>query len=237
MISHSVEYKESNTLLEGHVAYDDTVQGKRPGVLLFSDWAGLGDYARKRASMLVELGYAVFCADVYGKGIRPNGMEACAAEMMKYLKDRPLLRARARAGLDQLRGLGVVDVDRLAAIGYCFGGLTSLELARSGADLRGVVCFHGNLNTPNPADAKNIKGKVLVLHGADDPVVPDAEALAFQQEMRDAKIDWQMVSYGNAVHAFTQWYIPPGGKEAAYEERADRRSWIAMQNFFKEIFV
>jgi len=236
MISQAQEYKEGSTVLEGHLAYDDSNPGKRPGVLLFPDWTGVGDYARKRAAMLVDLGYAVFCADVYGKGIRPSGPEACTQEMMKYVNDRPLLRARATAGLEQLRALPVVERARIAAIGYCFGGVTSIELARSGADIAGVIGFHSNLGTPNPADAKNIKAKVLVLNGADDPVVPDTETAAFEKEMRDAKVDWQLVRYGNAVHAFTHWHIAPGGKEAAYEERADKRSWVAMQAFFKEIF-
>lgn len=237
MKSQSVEYKEGNTVLEGHVAYDDSVQGKRPGVLLFPDWAGVGDYARKRAAMLVELGYAVFCADVYGKGVRPSGFEACSAEMMKYAKDRPLLRARARAGLDLLRALPVVDGAKTAGIGYCFGGLCCLELARTGAELAGIVGFHCALNSTNPAEAKNIKAKVLILNGADDPVVPDAETQAFEKEMREANVDWQLVRYGNTVHGFTQWFIPPGGKEAAYNESSDKRSWIAMQDFFKEIFA
>ncbi|OGA97054.1 MAG: dienelactone hydrolase [Betaproteobacteria bacterium RIFCSPLOWO2_12_FULL_66_14] len=237
MKAEAVDYKEGSTGLEGWVAYDDAKPGKRPGVLLFSDWTGVGDYAKKRAAMLVDLGYAVFCADVYGKGVRPSGQDpqACTAEMMKYLKDRPLLRSRAKAGLEQLKALPVVD-SKVGAIGYCFGGLCGLELARTGADIAGIVGFHCNLNTPNPADAKNIKAKVLVLNGADDPVVPDSETQAFEKEMRDAKVDWQLVRYGNTVHGYTQWYIPPGGNQAAYYEPSDKRSWVAMQSFFKEIF-
>jgi dienelactone hydrolase len=236
MKAEAVEYKEGSTGLEGWVAYDDAKPGKRPGVLLFPDWTGVGDYAKKRAAMLVDLGYAVFCADVYGKGIRPSGPEACSAEMMKYLKDRPLLRARAKAGLQQLKGLAAVDGSKVATIGYCFGGLVCLELARTGADVAGMVGFHCNLNSTDPAEAKNIKAKVLVLNGADDPVVPDSETLAFEKEMREAKVDWQLVRYGNTVHGYTQWFIPPGGAQAAYYEPSDRRSWVAMQSFFKEVF-
>ncbi len=236
MKTYTLEYKEGSTVCEGYVAYDDAKQGKRPGILLFTDWTGVGPYAHKRAAMLVELGYAVFCADVYGKGVRPQ-FPACADEMAKYLSNRPLLKARAKAGLEQLRALPVVDTSKMASIGYCFGGLTALELARTGADLAGTVSFHGNLSTDNPDDAKNIKGKILALHGANDPVVPEPEVSAFFKEMREAKVDWYFTAYGNAVHSFTQWFMPPGGAQAAYEERADKRSWIAMQDFFKEILA
>ncbi|MFM9968591.1 MAG: dienelactone hydrolase family protein [Burkholderiales bacterium] len=236
MKTYTVDYQEGNTVCEGYVAYDDSKTGKRPGIILFPDWTGVGPYAHKRAAMLVELGSAVFCADVYGKGVRPQ-FPACAAEMEKYLTNRPLLKARAKAGLEQLRALSVVDTSKMISIGYCFGGLTTLELARTGADIIGAVSFHGNLSTDNPADAKNIKAKVLVLHGADDPVVPEPEVLAFFKEMREAKVDWYLTAYGNAVHSFTQWHVPVGGAQAAYEERADKRSWVAMQDFFKEILA
>lgn len=238
MKAQAVEYKEGSTVLEGWVHYDDSKTGKRPGVLLFHDWTGVGDYAKKRAAMIVEqCGYAVFCADVYGKGIRPPGNDpaACTAEMMKYLKDRPLLRQRTKAGLEQLRAIPVVDAAKIAAIGYCFGGLTALELVRTGADVAGLVGFHCNLNSTQPAEAKNIKAKVLILNGADDPVVPDSETLAFEKEMREAKVDWQLVRYGNTVHSYTQWFVPPGGAQAAYNEKSDKRSWVAMQSFFKEV--
>jgi dienelactone hydrolase len=237
MKTQSVDYKQGSTLLEGHLAWDDTVKGKRPGVLLFPDWTGVGPYAIKRAAMLVELGYVVFCGDVYGKGVRPNTLPTCIAEMTKSLNDRALLRARARAALVQLLAHPSVDGGRIAALGYCFGGLTAIELARDGADVHGVIAFHANLTTHNPADAKNIKGKVLVLHGADDPVVPDTEVMAFEKEMREAKVDWQLISYGNTLHTFTyQSDMPPHGAESAYNEKSDRRSWIAMQNLFAEIF-
>ena len=236
MKTETVEYKEGSTVLEGFAAYADS--GKHPGVVVVPEWNGVGDYTKKRAQMLAELGYNAFVADIYGKGIRPTTMEACAAEMQKYATNRPLLRARARAALEQLRKLPNTDTGKLAAMGYCFGGLTVLEMARDGLDLKGVISFHGALNTPNPADAKNIKGKVLALHGADDPVVPDAEVLAFQKEMRDAKVDWSFVAYGNAVHTFTNWNVPEGTPgPAAYNKKADQRSWTAMQDFFKEIFA
>lgn len=232
-----VQYRHGETLLEGYLAYDDAVKGPRPGILVVHEWMGLGDYAMKRAEQLAGMGYVAFALDMYGKGVRAKTPEEAAKLSGIYKGDRPLMRARAQAGLDELRKQPLVDPARIAAIGYCFGGTTVLELARSGADVAGVVSFHGGLGTPQPADAKNIKGKVLVLHGADDPHVPPAEVAAFQDEMRKAAVDWQMIYYGGAVHSFTN---PGSGMDAstgvAYNEKADKRSWEAMKAFFKELF-
>jgi dienelactone hydrolase len=190
-----------------------------------------------RAKMIVEqFGYAVFCVDVYGKGIRPQGPEQCAPEMMKYLKDRPLLRARALAGFEELKKLPVVDASKVASIGYCFGGITALELCRTGADVACMVGFHCNLNSTHPEEAKKIRARVLILNGADDPVVPDAETQAFEKEMRATQVDWTLTRYGGVVHSYTQPHVPTTGKEAAYNEKADKRSWIAMSDFFRETF-
>ena len=176
-----------------------------------------------------------FASDIYGKGVLAKDAKEAAALAGIYLGDRKLLRARAAAGLDVLRNRPEADPARLAAIGYCFGGTTVLELARGGADLASVVSFHGLLNTPTPGDARKIKGKVLVLHGGDDPYVPMKQVEAFQEEMRNGGVDWQFVTYGGAVHRFTN---PEAGsdnsKGAAYNERADRRSWKAMKDFFAE---
>jgi dienelactone hydrolase len=232
-----VEYKEGDTTLEGYMAYDDVVQGKRPAVLIVHQWKGLGDYEKKRAEMLAKLGYAVLAADIYGKGIRPSNPKDAGAMAGKYKKDRALLRARVNAGFEFLKQQPQADPTRMAAMGYCFGGTTALELARSGADVKGIVSFHGGLNTPTPEDAKNIKGKVLALHGANDPNVPPAEVNAFEEEMRKAGVDWQLVAYGGAVHSFTDWNAGnDNSKGAAYNEKADKRSWQAMQDFFGEIF-
>jgi len=153
----------------------------------------------------------------------------------QYKGDRPLLRARIKAGFDQLKKLPEADPKRLAAVGYCFGGTTVLELARSGADVAAVVSFHGGLNTPTPGDARQIKARVLALHGADDPYVPPLEVAAFEAEMREAKVDWQLVAYGNTVHSFTDWNAgTDNSKGAAYNEKADHRSWEAMKSLFAE---
>jgi len=237
IVSKPVEYKQGDTVLEGWSVYDDAIQGKRPAVLVVHQWKGLGDYEKKRAEMLARLGYNVFAADIYGKGIRPQTPQAAGAEAGRYKNDRALLRARVRAGLDVLMSQELTDPKRIAAIGYCFGGTTVLELARSGADIVGVVSFHGGLSSPTPGDAKTIKAKVLALHGADDPNVPPKEVAAFEDEMRQGGVDWQLVAYGGAVHSFTDWNAGnDNSKGAAYNERADRRSWEAMKQFFAELF-
>jgi dienelactone hydrolase len=233
----TVEYKQGDTTLEGVMIYDDAVKTKRPGVLIVHQWLGLTDYEKNRATMLAKLGYVAFCADIYGKGVRPNGVSEAGPMAGKYKADRTLLRARVNAGLDTFKKSELVDTKRIVAIGYCFGGTTVIELARSGADLAGIVSFHGGLDSPTPADGKNIKCKVLACHGADDPFVPAKDLAAFESEMRDSKVDWQLIAYGGAVHSFTQ---PMAGndnsKGAAYNEAADRRSWEALKQFLGELF-
>ena len=237
MHTETVDYKQGDATLEGYVAYDDAIQGKRPGILVVHQWMGLTDYEKKRAEMLAQLGYVAFCADIYGKGIRPKNTREAGTQAGKYKGDRQLLRARVNAGLEALRQQSLVDQKHVAAIGYCFGGTTVLELARSGADIAGVVSFHGGLDSPNPADGKNIRCKVLVCHGADDPFSPPEDVAAFENELRSGGVDWQLVLYGGAVHSFTQ---PGAGhdnsKGAAYNEKADKRSWEAMTQFFNEMF-
>jgi dienelactone hydrolase len=237
MHTQTVEYKQGDTVLEGYLAYDDSIKGKVPGVLIVHEWTGIGPYVKKRCEQIASLGYVGFAIDIYGKGVRPKDSKEAAAQAGIYRADRLLMRERAKAGLQELKKMNFVDPKRIAAMGYCFGGGVVLELARSGADIAGVVSFHGTLDTPNPQDAQNIKAKVLVCHGADDPYVKPEQVLAFQNEMRAGRVDWQMIIYGNAVHSFTN---PDSGNDpstgAAYNEKADRRSWEAMQAFFKEIF-
>lgn len=212
-------------------------QESAPGFLWCTNGQGWAHTVKKRCGELAKLGYAAFGADIYGKGIRPETHEEAAKVAGIYTRDRGLMRARVKAALEQLRGHGLTVPARIAAIGYCFGGTAVLELARSGADITGVVTFHGSLANPNPTDAKNIKAKVLVLHGADDPFVDQKQVDAFVDEMRKTAVDWQMDIYGGAVHSFT---VPMAGndpsKGAAYNERADRLSWQAMKDFFDEIF-
>jgi dienelactone hydrolase len=234
--TETVEYKQGDATLEGFLAYDDSISGKRPGVLVVHQWFGLTDYEKRRAEQLASLGYVAFCADIYGKDSRPKDVQDAGVTAGKYKSDRKLLRERVNAGLNELRKNDLVDAKKIAAIGYCFGGTTVLELARSGADLNGVVSFHGGLDSPTPADGKNIKCKVLVLAGADDPFQKPEDLTTFENEMRDAKVDWQITFYGGAVHAFTQpnpGFVNAGAK---YNERADKRSWQAMKDFFAEIF-
>jgi dienelactone hydrolase len=236
IVTKTIEYQQGGTVLEGFLAYDDAISGKRPGVLVVHQWMGLTKYEKHRAEQLAQLGYVAFCADIYGKGIRPKNVNEAGAEATKYKTDRALLRARVNAGLAELEKNELVDPKRIAAIGYCFGGTTVIELALSGADIAGVVSFHGGLDAPNPADAKNIKCKVLALAGADDPFQNPNDLAAFENEMRDAKVDWQITFYGGAVHAFTQpdpGFVNAGAK---YNEKADKRSWQAMKDFFAEIF-
>ncbi len=236
--SAAIDYSHDGQACEGFAVWDED-GGKRPGILIFPEWNGVGEYTQKRAKMLGELGFNAFVVDVYGKGIRPNTPQTCEAEMMKYATNRPLLRQRARRGLDELRKVANTDLSRLAAIGYCFGGMAVLEMARDGQnDLLGVVSFHGVLATPTPLKPDTYKGKILALHGANDPVVPDDMTLGFWKEMRDAKANWEFVAYGKAVHTFTNWLMPEDGPPpAAYNKQADQRSWTAMNNFFDEIFA
>jgi dienelactone hydrolase len=235
--TQTVEYRQGDAALEGYLAYDDAFSGKRPGILVVHEWKGLNGYAKKRADMLARLGYVAFAADIYGKGIRPQTIAEAGAMAGKFKADRILLRARVNAGLDVLKSQANVDASQLAAIGYCFGGTAVLELARSGADVKGIVSFHGGLGSPAPQDAKNIRAKILALHGAADPFVKADEVAAFEKEMTDAKINYRLIKYPGAMHGFTNpdnKGIPPG---ALYNEAADKASWIEMQKFFKEIFA
>jgi dienelactone hydrolase len=237
----TVEYKDGDTVLEGHLAWDDAkikAGQSAPGVLIVHQWLGITENERKRASMLAEMGYVAFACDIYGKGTRPKDRAEAPQYASKYKGDRSLFRRRLNLALAELLKQKVVDPNRVAAIGYCFGGTGVLELARSGANLAGVVSFHGGLDSPTPADGKNIKAKVLVLHGADDPFVPAKDLEAFTKELNDAKVDWQMTCYSGAVHAFTQKEAGnDNSRGAAYNEKADHRSWAAMKTFLDEVMA
>lgn len=234
----AIEYRDGDLVLEGFAAWDaDKVSHGAPGVLVVHQWMGLTDYEKSRCKQLAELGYVAFALDIYGKGVRPDNPKAAAEQAGLYKTNRGLFRQRLNLGLEQLKQLTGVDSEKLAAIGYCFGGTGVLELARSGAKVQGVVSFHGGLDSPTPADGKNIQAKILVLHGADDPFVPAADIQAMLKEFNDAGVDWQMINYSQSVHSFTQ---PNAGSDnstgAAYNERSDKRSWQARQQFFNELF-
>lgn len=234
----TIEYRDGDVVLEGFAAWDpDKVANGAPGVLVVHQWMGLSDYEQSRCRQLADLGLVAFALDIYGKGVRPENPPAAGKLAGVYKTDRKLYRKRLNLGLEQLRKLAGVDSKKLAAIGYCFGGTGVLELARSGADVQGVASFHGGLDSPSPEDGKNIKAKVLLLHGEDDPFVPKEDIAAMQQEFNAAGVDWQMIIYSQTVHSFTQ---PAAGSDnsrgAAYNERSDKRSWLAMQQFFNELF-
>jgi len=235
--SKTVQYRDGNTVLEGYLAYDDSTQGKRPGVLVVHEWWGLNTFTMKRAEEIARLGYVAFAVDMYGAGLRANDPQMAAKLSGTYRNDRKLMRERIIAGLQVLINNPLVETDKIAAIGYCFGGTTVLELARGHAPVVGVVSFHGGLDSPAPADTKEVKAKVLVLHGADDTFVPKEQISTFMDEMRKSGADWQMIFYSGAVHSFTN---PDADKFSikgiAYNEKADKRSWGAMRQFFNELF-
>ena len=236
IVSKPVEYQHGGTAFKGYLAYDDAKAGKRPGVLVVHEWWGLNDYVRSRVDQLARLGYIAFALDLYGKDVWTTDPKK-AKELMGHLQGSPLLRERASAGLDILRKNHLVDTRKIAAIGYCFGGTTVLELAFGGADLAGVASFHGGLTTPKPEDEGKIKAKILVLHGADDSFISADAIPSFQEAMRKANADWQMVYFGGTVHSFTNPGADKVGiKGIAYNPKADQRSWSYLKVFFNEIF-
>ena len=238
MRTDDIGYRDGALNLRGVIAYDEAVQGKRPGIVVVHEAWGLGAHAIERAKMLARLGYVALAADMYGDRRQATDLPA-AMELIGDLRTDPTkLRARAGAAVATLKGQPNVDSSRMAAIGFCFGGTTVLELARGGADLKGVVSFHGGLQTAAPALRGAVKPKVLVCTGADDPMIPPAQVVEFEDEMRKAGADWQVISYGGTVHSFTN---PDAGKVVAldgvaYNKQTDQRSWAAMRAFFDEIF-
>jgi dienelactone hydrolase len=236
MKTQTLEYKHDGVTCRGFLATPDG-SGKRPGVLVFHEAPGLDEHAKKRVGMLAELGYIALGVDMYGDGRVAMGPEAL--ELMNSVKnDRPKFLGRLRAGYEALVAQSNVEKRQLAAIGYCFGGYCVLELARSGADLAAAVTFHGLLETQNPAAAGKVKPKILVCTGAEDPLVPAAQVLGFEDEMTKAGVDWQVITYSGAKHAFTNTgadQIPFPG--FGYHSSADRRSWAAMRGLFSEVFA
>jgi dienelactone hydrolase len=237
MKTESLEYRDGDLNLRGYLGFDDSKTGRRPGVLVMPEAFGLGPQVKRRVERLAELGYVALAGDPYGDGLQVSDLQEAIQRAMALFADPAKSRARARAALDKLASLPQVDPDRLAAIGYCMGGTLSLELARDGAPLKGVVSFHGGLQTQRPA-AGRIAAKILVCTGADDPFVPVAQVAAFAEEMTAAKADWQVVSYAGTVHSFTNPDADKiGNPGIAYNKSADERSWKAMVSRFEEIFA
>jgi dienelactone hydrolase len=232
-----VEYRDGDAPLEGYLAGDPALEGKRPGVLVVHEWWGLNDYAKGRARQLAQMGYVALAVDMYGKGLATEDPEVAGKLAGRLRSDRAAVRRRMALALSILQADPRVDPKRIAAIGYCFGGMCVLELARSGADLAGVVSFHGVLDTPDPDATEKPKAAILACHGAADPNVPFESVDAFRREMNRCGADWQLNLYGGAVHAFTN---PESGNDpargVAYQAAADQRSWRDMRQFFDRIF-
>jgi len=235
IVSKPHTYHLAGIKYEGFVAYDDAVKTPRPGILVAHNWMGVTEQTQEVVLRLAQLGYVAFAVDIYGANRRPANVDEAAKLSSMYKKDRTMLRSRMQQGLKVLRDLPQTDKKKLAVIGYCFGGTAAIELARAGAEAKAFVSFHGGLDSPKPQDALRIKGRILALHGADDPFVPAADLAAFEEEMRSAKVDWQLIKYGGAVHSFTEKAAGQDPKKgAAYNESADRRSWEAMLGLLRE---
>jgi len=235
-----VEYTSGGVTLKGYIAYDENIKGKRPGILVVHEWWGQNEYVRKRARMLAELGYTALALDMYGEGkvaAHPDDAKTFSSEVMKNF---PVAKERFIAAMELLRKQPTVDPDRIAAIGYCFGGGVVLNMARQGVDLKGVAIFHGSLAAVQPAEAGMVKAKIRVYTGADDKFVSTEAVEAFKKEMTAAKADFKVIAYSGAVHSFTNPDATEIGKKysmpMAYNEMADKESWADMTKFLNEIF-
>jgi len=240
IIGQSVDYASQGATLKGYLAFDESIEGKRPGVLVVHEWWGLNEYARKRAQMLAELGYIALAVDMYGDGktaMHPDDAGKFSSELMKNFD---VAKTRFLAALDFLKQQPMVDQKKIAAIGYCFGGGVVLNMARQGADLKGVASFHGSLAAIRPAKIGIVKAKILVLHGEDDTFVKPEQIEGFKKEMSEAKVDFQFISYPGAVHSFTSPDADALGKKfnlpLAYNADADKKSWDELRMFLKKIF-
>ena len=236
MITKSMDYTDGNTTLEGYIAYNESPLPE-PAVLLADDWSGRWEFACKAAEKIAAMGYVGFALDMYGKGIvgADGDMEGNGALMSPFAADRALLRQRINAALHAARELPQVDASEIAAMGYCFGGMCTLELARSGADVKGVISIHG-IFAPGDVANEKITAKMLCLHGHDDPMVPPEQVLAFETEMNDAGVDWQVHVYGGTMHAFTNPVANNPDFGTVYKEIAANRAYQSIANFLDEVF-
>ena len=236
MQTQDIDYR-ADAVMGGYLAFDEAKAGPRPGVLVFHEGLGLGEFVMARTRRLAELGYVAFAADMFGERRQARNLQE-VARLVGDLRNEPeTLRGRGRAALATLKAMPQVDAGRIAAIGFCFGGSVVLELARDGADLKAAVSFHGVLTTRMPAVSGKVKASVLVLTGADDPLAPPEQVAAFEAEMRAAQVpDWQLISYGNTLHGFTNPAADGSMlRTALYSAQADRRSWASMRGLFDEV--
>ncbi len=233
----SVVYEIEGTAFESRLVYDTDILSPRPGLVMAPNWMGVTEGAERIAQAVASKGYVVLLADLYGKTVRPSNPDEAGAAMMPLKDNRALLRKRMQVAYEQLQAQTFTAVDKanMAAFGFCFGGCCALELARDGAPLKAAVSFHGTLDTPNPADAQNIAGSVLVLHGAADPLVPKEQLPAFEAEMDAAGVDWQLLSYGGAVHSFTDPEANTPGM-FMFDQKTSDRAFQAMHSLLEEVF-
>lgn len=235
MFTKTIPYEAKDVVAQGHVAYDDTMDTKRPAVIVCHDWTGRNEFACKKAEQLASMGYVGFALDMYGEAKQGQDNDEKMKFMSPLVENRQLLRDRVTAAFETVKAMDVVDEDNIAIIGFCFGGLCALDLARSGAEITGAVSFHGLLNSPVDIPNQSIKAKVLVLHGHDDPMVPPEQVLQFEKEMTDAKVDWQVHVYGKTAHAFTNPQANDSNLGTIYNETAASRAWLSMTNFLHEL--
>ena len=240
IVTQTIEYRQDATVMRGFLAYDDVLKGKRPGVLVVHEWWGQNEYMRKRARMLAELGYTALALDMYGEGRLASHPDDAGKFSSELMKNFPVAKERFLAALDFLKKQPTVDPERIAAIGFCFGGGVVLNMARQGVDLKGVASFHGSLAVVKPDQPTPIKAAVRVYNGADDKFIPAEAIEALKKEMADQKVNFKFVNYPGAVHAFTNPEATELGKKfnmpIAYNAAADKGSWADMKKFFKEIF-
>jgi dienelactone hydrolase len=234
--TRTIDYRDGDTELQGYFAWDDAIDEKRPGVMVSHAWRGRTDFENTKAEDLAKLGYVGFALDLYGKGVRGNSVEENSALMQPFLDDRQMLQNRLQVSLEAMKNQEEVDATRSAAIGFCFGGLCMLDLARINADVNGVVSFHGLFGTPGNTAGNKTEVKVLVSHGWDDPMATPDQVVSLGKELSGLGADWQIHSYGNTMHAFTNPEANDADFGTVYQPDADRRSWNTMQNFLSEIF-
>ncbi len=231
-----VEYEHQGTLLEGFLAFDDAVNAPKPGVVVVPAWAGRSEFECDKARKLALEGYVGFACDLYGKGVLGTSVEENAGLMQPFLDDRVLLQGRLGTIVETLRSQSEVDENNIVAMGFCFGGLCVLDLARTGADIKGVVSFHGMFGAPGNTAGTKINAKVLALHGHEDPMAPVEAVSELQKELTAAGADWQIHVYGNTMHAFTNPQANDPAFGTVYSENADKRSWQTLLNFLEEVF-